>query len=103
VQDKELAGIKDRGVPRDGHHRLDHDPGEGPVAGAQEQPAGTVESGRRAARVIEPGVRVIPQHKPVWLRAISAVDNACFTVGAPHILDLFLIGCAGAVTLLAFR
>ena len=68
---------------------------------------GAVESGRRAARVIESSVRVIPQHKPAWLRAISAVDNACFAVGAPHVLDLFLFGCAvalaAAVTLLALR
>ncbi len=58
---------------------------------------GAVESGRRAAQVIEPSVRVIPQYKPVWLRVISAVDNACFAVGAPHILDLLLIG--GAIAL----
>ena len=58
---------------------------------------GAVESGRRAARVIEPGVKVIPQYKPVWLRLISAVDNACFSIGAPHVLDLFLAGCAIAL------
>jgi hypothetical protein len=58
---------------------------------------GAVESGRRAARVIEPNVNVIAQYKPVWLRAISAVDNACFVIGAPHILDLFLLGCAIAL------
>ena len=68
---------------------------------------GAVESGRRAARVIEPSVKVIPQYKPVWLRLISAVDNACFAIGAPHVLDLFLIGCAIAlasvITLAALR
>lgn len=58
---------------------------------------GAVESGRRAARVIEPSVKVIPQYKPVWLRVISAVDNACFAVGAPHVLDLILVGCAIAL------
>jgi len=33
----------------------------------------------------------------VWLRVISAVDNACFAVGAPHVLGLFLVGCAIAL------
>jgi glycine/D-amino acid oxidase-like deaminating enzyme len=56
-----------------------------------------VESGRRAARVIEPSVEVIPQYKPVPLRAIGALDDACFAIGAPHVLDLFLIGCAVAL------
>jgi Flavin containing amine oxidoreductase len=64
---------------------------------------GAVESGRRAARVIEAGVRVIPQHKPGWLRAISAIDHVCFAIGAPHVLDLLLIGgtiaLAGAISL----
>jgi hypothetical protein len=58
---------------------------------------GAIESGRRAARVIEPSVKVIPQHKPAWLRAISTVDNICFSVGLPHALDLFLIGCIIAI------
>jgi hypothetical protein len=68
---------------------------------------GAVESGRRAARVIEPSVEVIPQHKPVWLRVISALDNVCFAMGAPHVLDLFLIGCvialAGVITFVVLR
>lgn len=58
---------------------------------------GAVESGRRAVRVIEPGVKVIPQYKPIWLRVISAVDNACFAIGAPHVLDLFLFACGIAL------
>ena len=58
---------------------------------------GAVESGRRAARVIEPSVKVIPQYKPIWLRVISAVDDACFAIGAPHVLDLFLFACAIAL------
>jgi uncharacterized protein with NAD-binding domain and iron-sulfur cluster len=58
---------------------------------------GAVESGRRAARVIEPSVNVISQYKPVWLRVVSAVDNVCFALGAPHVLDLLLIGCAIAL------
>ncbi len=58
---------------------------------------GAVESGRRAVRVIEPSVKVIPQYKPAWLRVISTIDNICFSVGAPHVLDLFLVGCIIAI------
>ena len=50
-----------------------------------------VESGRLSARVIVPSVKVIPQHKPLWLRAISVMDDVCFAIGAPHVLDLFLV------------
>lgn len=53
---------------------------------------GAVESGRLAAQVIEPSVKVIPQHKPLWLRAISAVDDLLYSIGAAHVLDLSLVG-----------
>ena len=58
---------------------------------------GAVESGRRAARAIEPSVKVIPQYEPPWLRVVRTVDNACFAIGAPHVLDLFLFACAIAL------
>lgn len=58
---------------------------------------GAVESGRRAAQVLEPSVKVVPQYKPAWLRRLGAADNACFALGAPHVLDLLLV--AGAVAL----
>lgn len=51
-----------------------------------------VESGRRAAQAIDPRVNVIPQYKPLWLRVISAIDDVCFRIGAPHFLDLLLGG-----------
>lgn len=57
---------------------------------------GAVESGRRAAKLIAGDVAIIPQHKPVLLRAISAVDNLCFRLRLPHVLDLAL-----ALTVLA--
>jgi len=62
---------------------------------------GAVESGRRAARAIEPSVRVIPQYKPLWLRAISSIDDACFRAGLPHVMDLLLavLVVVAAVTL----
>lgn len=50
---------------------------------------GAVESGRRAAQVFEPSVIVIPQYKPKFLLALSAVDDLCFRLGLPHIMDLF--------------
>ena len=66
---------------------------------------GAVESGRRAAGAIEPSVKVLPQFVPPWLRMIRAVDNACFAIGAPHVLDLFLItsviAIVGAIALAA--
>ena len=52
---------------------------------------GAVESGRRAARAIDPTVEVISQYKPWWLRAISSVDDVCYKVGAPHVLDLAMV------------
>ena len=60
-----------------------------------------VESGRRAAQAIHPGVKVIPQYKPLWLRAISSIDDVCFGLGGPHVLDLLLWGLpmAAAVAL----
>lgn len=59
---------------------------------------GAVESGRRAAKVVEPGVRVIPQYRPAWLRALGAADDLCYALGLPHALDLLLAACAVALT-----
>nr|WP_261344429.1 FAD-dependent oxidoreductase [Lacipirellula parvula] len=58
---------------------------------------GAVESGRRAAQVVEPSVKVIPQYKPAWLRTISALDDICYSVGAAHVLDLFAVGLLGVI------
>ena len=61
---------------------------------------GAVESGRLAARAIEPRVEVFRQYKPLWLRFLAAVDDAAFDVGAPHILIL-LAGFAIVIAILA--
>lgn len=53
-----------------------------------------VESGRRAARLIDERVEVIPQYKPGWLRALGALDDLCYAVKAPHVLDVALIAAA---------
>ncbi|HYC69823.1 MAG TPA: FAD-dependent oxidoreductase [Opitutaceae bacterium] len=55
-----------------------------------------VESGRRAARAIDPRVRVVPQHRPAVLRVFGAVDDACFRLGLPHVLDLLAGAALGA-------
>jgi uncharacterized protein with NAD-binding domain and iron-sulfur cluster len=51
-----------------------------------------VESGRRAARRIDPEVQVLPQYRPLWLRTIGWLDNFCYRAHLPHILDLLLGG-----------
>jgi hypothetical protein len=57
-----------------------------------------VESGRRAAREIEPDVEVIPEFVPLPIRALRAFDDLAYAAGAPHVLDLLLV----AVPLAAF-
>jgi hypothetical protein len=64
---------------------------------------GAVESGRCAAKAIEPSVRVIPQYKPSWLRALSVLDDACYAIGAPQVLDLALATVAGSLALWTMR
>lgn len=51
-----------------------------------------VESGRRAAQVVEPDVRVIPEYVPRTLRTARAVDDLCYALRLPHVLDLALFG-----------
>lgn len=48
---------------------------------------GAVESGRRAAQVVVPTVKVLPQYKSIFLKIISSVDDVFFGIGLPHILD----------------
>jgi hypothetical protein len=59
---------------------------------------GAVESGRRAARVIDPQVNVLDQYRPALLRALGRLDDVCYRVGAPHVLDVI----AAAAMLLGF-
>ena len=51
---------------------------------------GAVESGRLAAKGIDPRVSVMGQYKPLWLKALSHLDDICYKFGAPHVLDLIL-------------
>ncbi len=47
---------------------------------------GAVESGRRAAQVIEPDVTVLPQYLPTLLRVLGRIDDVFYAVRAPHFL-----------------
>lgn len=47
---------------------------------------GAVESGRLAARVLEPDVEVLPQYLPRLLRGFGAIDDVLYRLGAPHVL-----------------
>lgn len=49
---------------------------------------GAVESGRRAARVVDPRVRVLPQYTPRMLKWIAAVDDLLYRARLPHVMDL---------------
>lgn len=62
---------------------------------------GAVESGRRAARVIEPGVAVLPQYRPWWLRGINAIDDLLFSFGLPNMFSVGLFIAAIIVVLAA--
>lgn len=52
---------------------------------------GAVESGRRAAKAIDSRVAVMDQHVPGWIRVISTIDDLCYAVKAPHVIDVTLI------------
>jgi hypothetical protein len=50
-----------------------------------------VESGRRAAKVFEPSVKVLGQYRPRWLSMLRALDNLLYRFNAPNVLDVALI------------
>lgn len=58
-----------------------------------------VESGRRAVKVIEPGVKVISQYRPSWLRLLQGLDNFLYEKGALHVLTLLAIALTAGVAL----
>jgi hypothetical protein len=58
-----------------------------------------VESGRRAARLVEPDVTVLPQHRPWPLRRLAAIDDVLYGIGAPHVLVLLPVVVAGLLLL----
>jgi hypothetical protein len=68
------------------------------LAGAHTQTAAdvwsieaAVESGRRAAQLIDPDVTVVDQHKPALLRRLGAVDDHLYRWRMPHLLDVLTV------------
>lgn len=61
-----------------------------------------VESGRRAVRVIEPIVKVLPQYKPMFLKILSRIDDIFFGIGLPHLLDVVGFGITVAFTVVIY-
>jgi uncharacterized protein with NAD-binding domain and iron-sulfur cluster len=51
---------------------------------------GAVESGRRAAKAIDGRVVVLDQYRPMWIRAVSILDDVLYSLKAPHIVDVLL-------------
>jgi hypothetical protein len=52
---------------------------------------GAVESGRRAAKEIDGRVTVLEQYSPLWIRALSKIDDVLYSIKAPQMIDsLFL-------------
>ncbi len=58
-----------------------------------------VESGRRAARLFEPTVPVLPQYRPRLLRIMGRMDDVLYRHGAPHVLQVLAV--TGAVVVVA--
>jgi len=61
-----------------------------------------VESGRLAVRVVEPKVRVLTQYKPLILKIISQIDDVFYRIGAPHVLDVFIVTFIGILVFFMF-
>ncbi|MDQ8180519.1 FAD-dependent oxidoreductase [Pelagicoccus sp. SDUM812005] len=68
---------------------------------------GAVESGRRAARGIDPMVPLKRQYRPIWMKALGKVDDLCFRCRLPHLLDcgrvVLAASAAGAALWFALR
>jgi hypothetical protein len=56
-----------------------------------------VESGRRAARLIDPAVVVIDQYQNPVARVLARGDNFCFRARLPHLLDLLALVALGVI------
>lgn len=61
-----------------------------------------VESGRRAARVLEPDVVVRPAWIPGPLRVMQRFDDALYALGLPQLLDVALIATVGVAFAVVF-
>jgi uncharacterized protein with NAD-binding domain and iron-sulfur cluster len=62
-----------------------------------------VESGRRAARTLEPDVTVLVQYYPWWLRGLRWADNLLYRMRLPNLLDVLLVAvCILTVGLIVY-
>lgn len=59
-----------------------------------------VESGKRAVKVFEPSVLIIPQYKPIPLKIIWALDNLLYFLKLPNIVDVTLLLLVASLFLL---
>lgn len=62
-----------------------------------------VESGRLAARGIDPRVRVLHQYRPWLLRVLGNLDDRLYELGLPHLLDLSVLLLASLVLMTMLR
>ncbi len=61
-----------------------------------------VESGRRAAKEVEPNVLVLPQYRPRILRLLGWLDDWSFKIHGPHVLEIFLAAVLVTIPVLAW-
>lgn len=52
---------------------------------------GAVESGKKAAQLIDSRVRVISQSVPGWIKILRRIDNLLWKLKLPHLFDCFFI------------
>jgi hypothetical protein len=52
---------------------------------------GAVESGRRAAKLIDQRVEVIDQHRPAWLHLFARIDDILYKLKGPQFVDFTIM------------
>jgi uncharacterized protein with NAD-binding domain and iron-sulfur cluster len=61
---------------------------------------GAVETGRRAAKAIDPRVGILGQYKPAWIHFLSGIDDFLYAFKVPQAIDfLFLFVFIGSLLL----
>jgi hypothetical protein len=63
---------------------------------------GAVESGRRAANLIDQRVKVIDQHRPGWLYMFARIDNILYKLKGPQFVDFIIMLSALLILLILF-
>ena len=60
-----------------------------------------VESGRRVAKLLEPDVPVVGEYIPSPLRLARGLDDLCYRLRLPHVIDLVLVSAVFLILVLA--